>query len=250
VKEVQMTSPDISESQVAYARLAGFMYLFVDAAYAVGLWITSGFRVSGNIAATAHRIMAAALLYRIGLSSLLLGGLCTVFLATGLYVATKPIDDNLALLALVFRVVEATLFGVLAISNFMVVTLYIDADSMKSLDGKELSVLVNLHSVASSAGFNIAAIFFSMGSILFFYLFFKASSIPRSLATLGLVGSVLVPMICFGSLIAPQHARMLQFGWAPIGIAEVLVGLWLLVKGVNDRPRDNSRSGRANEFAD
>jgi hypothetical protein len=56
--------------------------------------------------------MGSELLYRIGLSSLLIGSLSTVFLAMGLYVAVKPIDKNLALLALLFRLVEATIFGV------------------------------------------------------------------------------------------------------------------------------------------
>ena len=36
----------------------------------------------------------------------------------------------------------------------------------------------------------------------------------------------------FGSLIAPQAATWLAFGWLPIGLAEILAGLWLLIKGV------------------
>src|SRR5207245_4325492 len=167
-----MTSSEIDRSQIRYARLAGFMYLFVDAAYLLGFYIVFRFQVPGNFAETAHRIMGSELLYRIGLSSLLIGGLCTVFLAMGLYVVVKPIDNNLALLALVFRLVEATLFGVVTIFNFMVLNLYIGADYMHAFDANQLSVLVNLHSVALSAGFNIAAIFFSIASMLFFYLFF------------------------------------------------------------------------------
>jgi NADH:ubiquinone oxidoreductase subunit K len=230
-----MTIADTDKSQIRYARLAGFMYLFVDLAYAAGLFITSGFRVPGNFAETAHRIMESEPLYRIGLSSLLIGGLCTVFLAMGLYGAVRRIDNNLALLALVFRLVEATLFGVLSISSFTALKLYIGADSMHAFDANQLSFLANLSSVAGSAGFNIAAIFFSMGSILFFYLFFKANYIPRILSASGLFASVLVPIVCFGSLISPQHAKILQFGWIPIALAEISVGLWLLFKGVNVR---------------
>jgi hypothetical protein len=47
-----MTSSDINKSQIRYARLAGFMYLFVDVAYALGLLITSRFQVPGNFAET------------------------------------------------------------------------------------------------------------------------------------------------------------------------------------------------------
>jgi hypothetical protein len=230
-----MTSTDIDKSQIRYARLAGFMFLFVIFADLLGMFITTRVAGPGNFAETAHRIMGSELLYRIGLSSGLIGSLCTVFLAMGLYVAVKPIDNNLALLALLFRLVEATLGGVLNISSFSNLKLYIGADSTNAFAANQLSVLVHLH----SGLYNIGAIFFSVGSILFFYLFLKSTYIPKVLSALGLFASVLFPIVCFASLISPQHATMLQLGWLPMALAEVSVGLWLLFKGVNVRPRDD-----------
>ena len=215
------------------------MYLFDNTAYALGLFIISRFQVPGNFAETTHRIMQSELIYRMGLSGLLIGGLCTVFLAMGLYGALKPIDNNLALLALVFRVAEATLFGVLSIFSFSALKLYIAGDYRNAFGENQLSVLVNLSSVANSVGFNIAGIFFSVGSILFFYLSFKANYIPRILSASGLFATVLFSIVCFAALIWPQHARMLQIGWLPIGVAEYLVGFWLLFKGLNVRPQGN-----------
>ncbi|MGB7593369.1 MAG: DUF4386 family protein, partial [Terriglobia bacterium] len=72
-----------------------------------------------------------------------------------------------------------------------------------------------------------------------FYLFLRSNYIPKVLSALGLFGSALVTIVCFGSLILPQHAKLLQFGWGPLALAEILVGLWLLFKGVNLRPLDN-----------
>jgi hypothetical protein len=239
-----MTSSDIEQSQIRYARLAGFMFLFVDVADASSLYITGRFQ-TGNFAETAHRILGSELLYRIGLSSFLIGSLCTVFLAIGLYGALKPIDNNLAMLALLFRLVEAALFGVVSIFSFFVLKLYIAADSMDAFGANQLSVLVNLYSDLGATGFNIGAIFFSMGSILFFYLFLKSSYIPKLLSVLGLFGSVLVTVVCFASLVLPKYAGKLQFGWAPLAIAEVLVGLWLLFKGVNVQPRENGTRNSA-----
>src|SRR5438270_12341857 len=77
-EEVEITNSDSARSQVAFARFAGFMFLFVDAAYALGLFITSRFVVPENFAETAHKIIASEALYRIGLSSGLVGGLCTI----------------------------------------------------------------------------------------------------------------------------------------------------------------------------
>jgi hypothetical protein len=235
LKEVEMTSSDTEKSQIVYARLAGFMFLFVIVAGLSGIFIANRFAVPGNFAETAHRIVGSELLYRIGLSSGLLSSLCTVFLAMGLYVAVKPIDNNLALLALLFRLAEATLGGVLSILSFSELKLYIDADYTNAFAANQLSVLVHLHSGA----YNIGAICFGIGSILFFYLFLKSTYIPKVLSALGLFASVLMLIVCFASLISPQHAKMLQLGWSPMFVAEISVGLWLLFKGVNVRPRDN-----------
>ena len=228
-----MTSSDIDKLQIRYARLAGFMYLLVDAAYLTFALVANRFRVPGDFAETAHRITDSELLYRIGLSSGLVASLCIVFLAMGLYVAIKPLGKNLALLALVFRLLEAAFVGGQAILGFVVLKLYISADSLNVFDGKQLSMFVTLHSTTDWVVFNSFAIFFGVGSSLFFYLFFQSTYIPRVLAGWGLLGSVLVPIVCFGCLMWPQHAKLLQLGWAPIGLAEILVGLWLLFKGLN-----------------
>jgi len=225
-----MTSSETEKSQNRYARLAGFMFLFVIAVDLLGLFITARVAGSGNFAETAHKIAASEMLYRFGLSCELIGSLCTVFLAMGLYGALKPIDSNLALLALAFRLGEATLGGAQAMLSLVVLRVRIGADYSNAFDAKQLSALVDLPAL-----FNIGAIFFGMGSIFFFYLFFKSTYIPKFLSVLGLFASVLVPIMCFGSLISPQHANILQFGWIPMALAEISVGLWLLIKGVNVR---------------
>src|SRR3972149_9226612 len=230
-----MTSSDIDKSQIRYARLAGFMYLLVDAAYLTFALLTARFRVPGDFAETAHRITGSELLYRIGLSGGLVASLGIVFLAIGLYVAIKPLDHDLALLALVFRLLEAMVVGSQAILGFVALKLYMSADSLDAFDGRQLSMFVTLHSTADSVPFNSLAVFFGVGSILFFYLFFRSTYIPKLLSGFGLFGSVLLPIVGFGSFMWPQHAKTLQLGWAPIGLAEILVGLWLLFKGLNLR---------------
>ena len=211
------------------------MYLLVDATYLTFALITGRFRVSGDFAETAHRIAESELLYRIGQSSGLVASVCIVFLAIGLYVAVKPIDSHLALLALLFRFLEATFVGGQAVLALVVSRLYVGADALNAFDEKQLSIFVTLHAAADQILFNSLGLFFGLGSTLFFYLLFRSGYIPKLLAGWGLLGSVLVPMSCLGSLMWPEHGKMLQLGWAPIGLAEIVVGLWLVFKGVNIR---------------
>jgi len=237
-----MTNSDSDNSRIRWAKLAGFMYLYVDVAYGLGVTIANRLEVPGNFVETARRIMGAELLYRIGLSSMLVGSLCTVFLAMGLYVTLKPINRNLALLALLFRMVEATIFGIECLFSFIVLRAFMGSDSLHALGANQPSLLMNLRSAVYADAFTIAGLFFSMGSVLFFYLFARSSYIPKVLSILGLVSSALVTVTCLASLVFPHPAKLLQLGWAPIAVAEFLVGVWLMLKGVNLQPRELKRT--------
>src|ERR1700674_1088269 len=98
-------------SQSSYARLAGFMYFFT-AFDVAGVVILSRISGSGSFLDTARSIAAWETLYRIGVLCGLLGTISTIVLAIALYVTLKPVDGNLALTALLFRLAEATIGGV------------------------------------------------------------------------------------------------------------------------------------------
>ena len=149
-KRLKMTSSEIEKSQIRGARLAGFMYLFIIGVYLLSGFITSRFEVPGNLVETAHRIMGSELLYRIGLSLGVLNTLCAVLLAMGLYVVVKPVNNNLALLALIFELVYVAVGGVFVVIDFVFMKLQMGADSAGALDARQLSAFVDLHSFAGS----------------------------------------------------------------------------------------------------
>jgi hypothetical protein len=244
-----MTSTETEKSQIRYARLAGFMYLFIIAVYLLGVWITSRFEVQGNIVGTAHRVVEHELLFRFGLALGSLNALCAVLLAVSLYAAVREIDKNLALLALAFELVYAAAGAASNLIDYSFLKQQLDAYSSGIPDAKQLSALADLHSFLDAAALNITCILYGAGSILFFYLFLKAKTIPRILAALGLFGSILVPFTGFASLILPHPSKLLQIGWLPIFAAEVSVGLWLLFKGVNLRPQGDVNLSSATNSA-
>ncbi len=227
-------SKDVGSTQQAYARLAGAMFLAVDGFDALELAISGRLRVPGDIVATAQRVAQSELLYRIGLSGAVLAALCTVLIGIGLYGALKPIDRTLALTGLVFRTAEGTLFGVQAIVAFAFLRLYAGIDG-SGFAPAQLSALAAMRSAAGDAGYNVAALFFSFGSTAFYYLFVRSSYIPRWLAWLGLLGSVLVPVACFGHLVFGLGGAASWALWAPIGAAEILTAIWLLLRGLDLR---------------
>jgi hypothetical protein len=83
----------------------------------------------------------------------------------------------------------------------------------------------------------IAASCFAVGSTLYSYLFLRARSIPVPLAWLGVLASVLLVVA-----LPLQLAGFIKVGffagpvgwlmWLPMLVFEVVLALWLLIKGV------------------
>ena len=222
------------DSQRAYARFAGFMYLVVLVVDVGGLLITSVIAGHGSFVDSSHRIMASELLYRVGLGFGLVGSLSTILLAVGLYVAVKPVDSNLALTALLFRVAEAVTGAVGIIFGFASLQIYLAANHANGFDANQLGALVDLF----PGGTEVSAIFFSLGSTLFFYLFLKSNYIPRIMSLWGIFASIVYTTYWFVSLVLPQQASgaVTAVSSLPILIAELSTALWLLLAGIKVQP--------------
>jgi hypothetical protein len=90
-----------------YARFGGVLYLIIIAAGATGELLVRGSSVvSGNAAATAHNIMASPSVWRAGIAGDLVMHVCDVPLMVIFYVLLRPVNRNLALLAVLFNLTQ------------------------------------------------------------------------------------------------------------------------------------------------
>lgn len=237
-----MTGDASDKSLQAYATFAGFMYLFSMAVFVAYFAIVSGFVVKGDFARTAQNIAASEALYRIGLGSLLVGSLTIFALGGAFYGLLKPVDPNLALFALLWRAADATLIGVGAVILFTALENYLGAPN----DAGTRALLGQLMSRGFGASFNIAFVYLSVGSAFFFYLLLKSRFIPRPLAAFGMLASVLHLTQAFAHILFPKLASQLgMLAFAPMGIAEVGTGLWLLLVRVNLKHWKSRAGGEA-----
>jgi len=162
------------------ARVAGFLFLWLILTGLAGSLTTSHIVGSGTFAETARRVAASEHLYRLALCSELIETLSVVLLAFALYITLKPVDKLLAQTAMYWRLGESFIGGVGMIFGFVRLRLYTSPQSIAALGADQSQALVGLTRQAGVAEYNISAIFFSIGSILFFYLFFKSRYIPGS----------------------------------------------------------------------
>ena len=220
-----------SDSQRAYARIAGLFYLLVLVFDIAGLVVTSTVAGSGGFAESAGNIAAGEWLYRVGLTLALLGTMATVPLAVGLYVTLRPADPGLALMGLLFRAVEVAVGAVGVVGSFAILQVYLAANQHGAFGASQLSALTDLDPLGAST--KVAAVSFCIGSTIFFYVFLKARYIPRLMAAWGVFASLLYLALWVAALVAPGLPGLVSvIGSVPILIAEVSTGLWLLIAGI------------------
>ena len=94
-----------------------------------------------------------------------------------------------------------------------------------------MAALVDLAGRADFASFNIGIVFFSFGSTLFYRVFLRTPYLPRALSAFGMFVSALAFMVAVTGLVMPEWGNAAQVGWIPIFLAEILTGIWLLVRG-------------------
>jgi hypothetical protein len=155
-----------------------------------------------------------------------------VLLSLSLYVILKTVNKNLALLALLWRLGEAIIGGGVTVLGGLVPLLFLHREA--AFETEQLQALVGLFLNVRSAGLDVVLIFIGMGGTLFCYLFFKSKYIPRILAAWGMLTYLSMLLLAFASILLPDLSETIKMAfYAPGGLFEITIGLWLLIKGIN-----------------
>jgi len=124
-------------------RVAGFWYLLLVLAGPVRLiYIPSKLFVHGNATATASNIAAHEWLFRLGIVSDLFCAVILIFLTLALYRLFKAVDQNLAVLVVIFGGVMPALIDFVGIvSDAAALTLVRGADFLSVFDKPQRDAL-------------------------------------------------------------------------------------------------------------
>ena len=229
-----MTSRANEISPQAWARAGGMLYLFVIAAGVAGeLLIRDRLVVAGDANATLANIRSFEFLWRLGIAGNLLHLACSVALAVVLYVLLRPVQRDLALMAVLFNLVAIAVEAVSKV--FLMPSLFVlgKATYLQSFSPEQLNALAYLSNRSHTVGFNVSLIFFGCECLVIGYLVFKSRFLPRTLGVLmGIAGAAYLAN-SFALLLAPALASIVLL--VPAFVAELSLALWLFVKGVDLR---------------
>lgn len=230
-----MTNRTAEAAPLIYARVAGLAYVIVIflGIFGVG-FIESNIVVPGNDAATVSNIMENELRFRVSVVGEIVMYALVVLLALALYVVLRTVDKNLALLALLWRLGEAIIGGGITVLSGIIPLLLLNRDS--AFETEQLQALVGLFLDVRNAGLDVVLLFIGVGGTIFCYLFFKSTYIPRILAAWGIFTYLSMLMLSLASILSSDLPETIKMAfYAPGALFEVIIGLWLLIKGINVR---------------
>ena len=217
------------------ARIGGVLYLIIIVTGLFGeMFVRGKLVVSGDATTTAANIMASQVLWRVGVAGDLIMHVCDVPLMLIFYVLLRPVHKTLALLGVLFNLVQTAALVAFKLNLLVALFLLGSADYLKALEPRQLHALMYVFIKADGYGFGIGLIFFGCAILVFGYLIRRSGYLPKAIGVLMQIAGVCYLTNSFALLLAPKVAdAMFPAILIPAFIGELSFCLWLLAKGVN-----------------
>ena len=178
-----------------------------------------------------------------GLTFAMLSAFLFVLAAWGLYVLLKPVNAELALMFLLLNAIGVAI-QMASYIPVILATLATDASGFAAAFSQpQIESLQRLTLDVQRLSFVTAQLFFSTWLFPLGYLVYRSGFLPRFLGVLLILDGVAVFLWFLQGLLLPDNPELVAPGLALSFIAEVGLGLWLLLKGVKEVPDTPARVG-------
>lgn len=215
-------------------RLLGAAQLFVFAASLFSERLLASVVGSGSVSEMLVKISKNLTRLRISNLIALLNSLGILVLGILFYIVFNQEYKVVALVALGFFIAESITLAMSKIGTFALIPLsqeFVEAGSPVSSYYQTLTDF--LYYGVDRRGYDIHMLFFCLGGILWYYLFYISNYIPRALALWGLIAICLLTIPVLIELYDRDFlpaAGILALPYLPF---ELVLGLWLLIRGIN-----------------
>jgi hypothetical protein len=220
------------------ARIAGLFYLIFMLTFIFSSIVRTKIIVFGDAIATVNNIMASAWLFRIGFMSDILSAVFFLLAAWGLYVILKSVHKDLALLFLLLNLGGVVIECINMLNLFAALVFLGGADYLKVFQANQLQFFAMSFLDLYQSGFMIAQVFYGAWLLPLGYLVFKSGFLPKILGILLMVDCVGILIWFFQFFLLPNYPAISYPSYAIGFIAELSLGLWLLIKGVDNQKSD------------
>ena len=235
-----------NNAQRTAAKVAGVAGLLAFALVVFGNYVLLGpLLVPRNAVDTARNILAHETQFRLALICFITYGIGAIVLLSALYVIFAPVNRGLALAGALFRLVFAILWLIAPLNSLAALRLLGDAPYLKIFEPERLQALARVQIAGSFDDYYVGLPFFGLAATVCAWLWLKSNYIPRGLSIFGVIGSAWCVFCAFAYLIFPNFNKIVNdyIFDSPMALFELIVSVWLLVKGLRLPEPDQSRTG-------
>jgi hypothetical protein len=232
VKEHQMEL-----SPRALSRIGGVLYLIMIILGIIEeVFVRGRIVVWGDATATAANLRSMESLWRFGIAAELVSGIIAIGLALIVYLLTRPVSRDLALLAAFFNLIAIAVETAYSLQLVEALFPLGSAGYLKAFSPEQLYAMASLSVKSHVYGFGISLLLFGPFFLVTGYLIFKSGYFPKAIGILYLLPGLSYLINGFGLILAPAYAdRIFAVIAGPAFVGEASFCLWLLVKGVNEQ---------------
>ena len=225
-----MTAPAFSPMR--YARAAGVLYLIVIVGGIYAELVVRGGLIVADPALTARNILGNELTFRLGFVAQLVPLLCNMLLAVIFYELLKVVNRRVAMLVVLFSLVGSAVEAATLLTHYAPLVILKKGTEL-GLDPRMLQAHAYMALQLQSIGFAIALTFFGGTCLARGYLIYKSGFWPRFIGIFLALEGVAYLVNSFANFLAPGKAREFFAALLVMGLAEIVLCLWLLIRGVN-----------------
>ena len=237
-----MATNTIESSQRTAAKVAGVSLLFSMVIVVFANYVLlNPLIVRGNAAETARNIMAHETQFRVALTCFLIYSASVIVLLAALYVILKPVNQGLALVGALFRLVFAIMWLLSTLNMLGALRLLSGASYLQIFEADRLQALARVSVAGTFDDYYIGLPFFGLAATVCAWLWLKSNYIPKGLAVFGVISSAWCVICAFVFLIFPGFAKPVDPYWfdSPMAIFELVLSFWLLFKGLTNTRSPN-----------
>ena len=215
-----------------YTKVAGITYALI---IIIAMFPSMIFDIGSLLKAenAANNMVGKEGLFRIAIAVEFLMFVLVMVLSWALYALLKPVNKNLALLGLIFRFGEA-LLGCVVIMFILTILIFLSgAEYLQAFEPAQLQALARSFLKLYGVGYDILLFIMGVGGVVYCYLFYISSYIPRVLSIWGMITYSTMVVYGFVNIAVHNAPSELAYAMAPGALFELTIGLWLVFKGIS-----------------
>ena len=189
--------------------------------------------VAGDAAATAKNIIQLQSLFRLGYGGYVVEGLCDAALTALLYLLLRPAGRELALVALLLRIVATAAFAAAESFYFAALPILSGANYLKAFSPDQLNALSVLSLKLYSSSGIVPTLFYGVAWLILGRLIFVSDYLPKWLGALMALAGLSFVTGMLALILTPAYAS--DFLLLPMIIGMLVLALYLLIRGVDQR---------------